>query len=159
MKAVLAILLLLVPLAAHAAEPKPFAEGSWQALRQAHHGRPTLVHFWGLTCAPCLIELPQWARFARERRDADIVMVGADPVAERPADLAKALTKAGLDEVESWRFADDFAERLQYEVDPAWHGELPFTVLLARDGTSRTVLGTVDFAELNAWLGRQKPQP
>lgn len=38
---------------------KPFERGSWQQIVHAHRGRPTLVHFWGVTCGPCKVELPQ----------------------------------------------------------------------------------------------------
>ena len=57
-----------------AAELKPFERGSWQQLLRAHAGRPTLVHFWGVTCGPCKVELPLLGQFmkdhpARRRRD------------------------------------------------------------------------------------------
>jgi thiol-disulfide isomerase/thioredoxin len=142
---------------AYAAEPRPFVQGSWQELRRAHDGRPTIVHFWGLTCTPCLVELPEWGRFERSEPKADIVMVAADPVAIDPGDLGAALAKAGFAKIESWRFADPFTERLEYEIDPAWQGELPFTVMLTADGTATTVLGTVDFAALRTWADGKAP--
>jgi thiol-disulfide isomerase/thioredoxin len=110
---------------------------------------------WGLTCGPCLVELPEWGRFAQSAGGIDVVMVAADPVPEEPAQLLATLAKTGLSPVESWRFADRFAERLQYEVDPNWRGELPLTILLGRDGSVRSVLGTVDFADLRAWIEQQ----
>ena len=33
----------------------------------AHAGQPTVIHFWGLTCGPCLVELPQWGDAAGRR--------------------------------------------------------------------------------------------
>ena len=60
MKAVLALLLMLMSFSA-CGRAETVCEGSWQALRQAHDGRPTIMHFWGLTCGPCLVELPEWA--------------------------------------------------------------------------------------------------
>ena len=64
--------------------------------------------------------------------------------------------KAGLGTIESWRFADSFTEKLEYEIDPEWRGELPLTVLLGRDGSVKSVLGTTDFAELRTWTQSQK---
>jgi thiol-disulfide isomerase/thioredoxin len=152
----LALSLMLAAAPALAADPLPFGKGSWQELRQQHAGRPAIVHFWGLTCGPCLVELPQWGRFAQSVTGIDIVMVAADPVPEPPADLAASLAKAGLGKAESWAFADPFTERLEYEIDPNWRGELPLTVLLGRDGSvTSTTLGTVNFAELRAWVERQ----
>jgi thiol-disulfide isomerase/thioredoxin len=151
----LAIFLILVSFSASAAELLPFGRGSWQELRQKHDSRPTIIHFWGLTCGPCLVELPEWGRFAQETKGAEFVMVAADPVPEEPADLSATLAKAGLAEIESWRFADRFAQRLQFEIDPRWRGELPMTILLARDGSARSILGSVDFAELRGWIEQQ----
>ena len=49
-----------------------FGNGTWQQIREAHAGRPLVVHFWGLTCAPCLAELPLWGRLFVERLGADL---------------------------------------------------------------------------------------
>jgi thiol-disulfide isomerase/thioredoxin len=153
----LALVLMLISFQGAASELSPFGRGSWDELRRIHDGRPTIVHFWGLTCGPCLVELPEWGRFAQSAGGVDFVMVAADPVPEEPAQLSATLTKAGLSPVESWRFADRFAERLQYEVDRNWRGELPLTILLGRDGTARSVLGTADFADLSDWIAQQRP--
>jgi thiol-disulfide isomerase/thioredoxin len=155
MKIWLALFLMLISFPAPASELSPFGRGSWEELRRVHDGHPTIVHFWGLTCGPCLVELPEWGRFAQSASGADFVMVAADPVPEEPAQLSATLAKAGLSPVEGWRFADRFTERLQYEIDPNWRGELPLTILLGRDGSVRSVLGTVDFADLRAWIEQQ----
>lgn len=138
-----------------AAEPQPFLRGSWHDVQQQHKGQPLIVHFWGLTCTPCLAELPEWGRFVREAEGAKIVMVAADPIPVEPRDLEKMLAKAGLTGLESWRFADSFSERLEYEVDPDWQGELPFTVLIGKAGQKTTMLGAADFKSLHAWADAQ----
>ena len=33
---------------------------------------------------------------------------------------------------ENWLFSDGFVERLRFEIDPAWQGEIPRTLLIAR---------------------------
>src|SRR5271165_2753033 len=63
---------------AQALEFKSYARGSFTELHKAHAGRPLLVHFWSVTCAPCLAELSDWARIAREKRGIDIVFVNVD---------------------------------------------------------------------------------
>ena len=158
MRMLLALILATLPLTASAGEaPQPFTRGTWALLRQAHRGRPVVVHFWGMTCGPCLVELPQWGQFARQEHDVDLVLIDADPAPVTLSDIATTLDKAGLGKAESWRFADDFTERLEYEIDPQWHGELPYTLLIGRDGTIEPILGTVDFAQLARWSDRQDP--
>jgi len=61
--------------------------------------------------------------------------------------------------VESWTFVDGFIERLRYEVDPQWRGEIPRTVLIARDGTTRVIEGIVDATEIKRWLDGQTGRP
>ncbi|HWB48606.1 MAG TPA: TlpA family protein disulfide reductase [Stellaceae bacterium] len=151
MKRALALLMLLVSGTALAATPQPLGRGDWDALLKAHRGQATIVHFWGLTCGPCLAELPAWHDFALQRRDIALVLVDADPVTVAPEDLAAMLDKSGLGKAESWRFADGFTERLEYEIDPAWHGELPYTLFIKPDGTVERQLGAVDFGALRHW--------
>lgn len=142
-----------------AGEPIPFGRGSWAKLRSAHAGQPTVVHFWGLTCSPCLIELPQWGKLQAERRDLRLVLLAADPLPQEPARISATLAKAGLGGSESWSFNDRFYERLRYEIDPAWGGELPRTVLIAADGTTTVLPGVADLAQVRTWLDAQaKPR-
>lgn len=137
---------------------KPFVRGSWQQLRNAHTGQPAIIHFWAVTCGPCRVELPEWAKFVRERPDAAFVLVHAD-ASEKPERIHAMLGKSGLDGIESWVFADNFQERLRFEVDPAWVGELPRTVLIARDGSVSSFTGTADFAALRRWLDGKHNAP
>jgi thiol-disulfide isomerase/thioredoxin len=156
---ILALCLATAAGAVSAGELKPFVRGSWQTLRRNHAGKPTIVHFWGLTCAPCLAELPKWSQLLRQRRDLDLILVAADPVAESSAELSRELANAGLGSAESWVFADRFEERLRFEVDSAWAGELPLTVEIGRDGKESSVLGTADFDAIRKWLDTQVSPP
>jgi thiol-disulfide isomerase/thioredoxin len=137
------------------ADPLPFERGSWARLRETHAGKPTVIHFWGLTCGPCLVELPQWGRFAAERPDLRLVLVAADPLPQDPERLHATLDRAGLGQVESWSFTDRFYERLRYEIDPSWAGELPRTVMIDRAGKTTILPGVADLGEVRAWLESQ----
>lgn len=149
------LLLLLLSSPALAEEPQAFVRGSWQGLRQEHTGRPMIVHFWGVTCGPCLAELPRWGEFISEKPGVDVVLVAADPVVGERKAIAGVLAKAGCAAAESWMFADPFTERLAYEVDPSWAGELPYTLLIAANGSGTAILGEVEFSELRAWVAEQ----
>jgi thiol-disulfide isomerase/thioredoxin len=152
----LAAILLLCAMPALAGDFRPFVRGSWQQLRQSHAGTPVIVHFWGLSCVPCVAELPQWGQLLRQRRDVSLVLVAADPVPEEAKQMTATLTKAGLASAERWIFADRFADRLRFEIDPDWAGELPFTLCITRDGKISRMTGTVDFAAVRAWIDAQR---
>jgi thiol-disulfide isomerase/thioredoxin len=154
MKRLLALFFLLVScMPSLAAEPRPFARGSWSQIEAAHRGQRLVVHLWGITCPPCLAELPNWARLAKERPDLKLVLIAADPVPQADPQIAATLEHAGLGGVESWSFADRFVERLRYEIDRGWAGELPRTLLIAPDGTRTAITGLADLEKVRAWLG------
>ncbi len=153
--ALLLLGLLLPPGPGQAATLKPFVRGSWTELQQSHRGQPVIVHFWGLSCAPCLAELPHWGDLLRDRPGLDLVTVAADPVPEDPNRIRATLERDGLAPAEDWIFADSFLERLRFEVDPDWAGELPFNVLITSDGKTTSKAGTVDFGAIRSWLDGQ----
>lgn len=136
------------------AETRPFLPGSWQALVQSAAGRPLVVHFWSLTCAPCLAEMPRLAEMRAAHPEMRMVMVSTDPIDQAPR-LQATLARFGLGEAESWAFADDFALRLRFEVDRRWRGELPLTRLVGANGQTEGLTGTLEPDVLAAWLARQ----
>jgi thiol-disulfide isomerase/thioredoxin len=156
---VLALLFAAAAMGGARAETLPFERGSWQKLLAAHAGKPTVIHFWGLTCAPCLVELPAWGKLQASRPDLRLVLVAADPVLQDPERLQATLARAGLDKSESWGFADSFHERLRHEIDPAWSGELPRTVMIDRTGKATVLPGVADLARVRAWLDAQPKSP
>jgi thiol-disulfide isomerase/thioredoxin len=134
---------------------KPFERGSWQRVLKDHAGRPTLVHFWGVTCGPCKVELPVLGQFAKEHPEIDVVTISADLVPNLPVATQSMLDKAGLSSTENFIFSDGFVERLRFEVDPAWQGDIPRTILIARDGTITTIEGSAEVADLEKWSAQQ----
>lgn len=153
----LALLALLLPLASSlaASAARPFSEGSWQELLRAHKGEPTIVHFWGLTCGPCLAELPTWSKFAADHPGVRLVLVNWD---SRGQDLTRAeatLRKSGLSSTEAWALATPFEEKARFEIDRDWFGELPRTLLIAGDGSTTAYSGAADMEKLDAWSATQ----
>jgi thiol-disulfide isomerase/thioredoxin len=139
--------------AARAAEtPRPFEATSLKALFDDNKGRPLIVHFWGLTCGPCLAELSAWGNFLRTHPDTRIVLVNWDRRGGDPARMAKTLDGAGLGGVASFALGDGFEEKLRFAVDRDWMGELPYTRLVQRDGGVTPFSGAADFKMLERWL-------
>lgn len=143
-----------------AAEPEPrtFVKGSFDEIRHAHAGSPTIVHFWGLSCGPCLIELPDWGRLLRERRGLNLVVVHSDRLPRDMRMLTGTIELAGLAKAENWAFRENSMSSIRIlfsEVDPEWRGEIPFTLLIAPDGTTERILGSVDMTGIRAWLDAQ----
>src|SRR5882757_4644350 len=102
---------------------KPFERGSWQHVLRAHAGHATLVHFWGVTCGPCKVELPELGEFKKRHPSVDVVTIDADLVPNSDSAVMAMLEGAGLSSAENWMFNDGFPERLRYEIDAAWQGD------------------------------------
>ena len=110
-------------------------------------GKPMVLNFWATWCPPCVTELPLLDRFHREQNPRGWTVValavdGPTPVREflyqRP--LAMPVGLAGLEGVE-------FARSLGNT-----QGGLPFTVVLASDGSVRSrKLGALKPADLESW--------
>ena len=130
--------------------------GSWQQMLRSHAGRPTPRHFWGVTCGPCKVELPLLGKFMKDNAEVDVVMISADLVPNLPGAARAMLEKAGLASAENWLFADGFVERLRFEIDPAWQGEIPRTLLIARDGRRHHDRRSAENRTLKNGLDRQK---
>ena len=135
---------------------RSFVRGSWNEIRKAHVGQPTVVHFWGLTCGPCRVEMPNWGKLLQERPDLNLVVINADLVPNEPGAVSAMLAQTGLAPAENWTFGDGFVERLRYEIDPQWQGEIPRTLLIAHDGTTTVIEGVADLARVKAWLEAQQ---
>ena len=154
--AALAALFVAMAGPASALDFRPYARGSFAELRQTHEGRPLLVHFWSMTCAPCLAELSDWARLGAEKTAIDMVFVNVDGERDR-AKAAAQLEKAGLAGAAHYGLADDLLERLFFEVDPIWRGELPFTAMIDAKGRLTTMAGLLNEPAMAGWLSQASP--
>jgi Thiol-disulfide isomerase and thioredoxins len=153
-----AILLAFVfsaPVSAGQDDLKPFERGSWQEILRAHAGRPTIVHFWGVTCGPCKVELPLLGQFMKDHAAIDMVTVSADLVPNLPGATRSMLEKSGLGAAENWIFGDGFVERLRFEIDPGWQGDIPRTILISSKGDITTIEGSAEMAEIQKWFEQQ----
>ncbi len=146
---------LLAAFASESSQLKSFERGSWQQILRIHSGRPTLVHFWGVTCGPCKVELPELGEFLKRNPSVDVVTIDADLVPNSEAATLSMLRDAGLSSAENWMFSDGFAERLRYEIDPAWQGDIPRTILISRNGDIATIEGSAEPSALQKWSDQQ----
>lgn len=153
--AALVVAALLAGFAAEPAKLKSFERGSWQQLLHSHAGRPTLVHFWGVTCGPCKVELPELGEFMKQHPAVDVVTIDADLVPNSDAATLSMLKDAGLASAENWTFDDGFAERLRYEIDPTWQGDIPRTILISRSGAIATIEGSAEPSALQKWSDQE----
>lgn len=139
--------------AAHAAPlaPKPFVQGSMKEMATMHAGKPFILAFWSLSCAHCKANLAQFGKMLQRHPQLSLVLVSTDTQEENPAIMA-TLDKYGLEKLQTWVFADNFVERLYFEIDRKWRGELPRTYLYEANHQVRAITGRLDEMETERWI-------
>lgn len=147
----LALILCFSPILSAGEGVRPFVAGSLAKIVGERQGRPFILAFWSVACAHCPGELKVLGELRRNNPKLDVVLVAADTPDETPL-AAELANKYGLGKVEQWIFADDMPERLNYEIDPRWHGELPRTYFYDRQRRIEAVSGVVPKQRLLAWV-------
>jgi len=148
-----------MPASAAAQPVQPLRVGDMPQIRASLKGRPMLMHVWSLTCAPCLLEMPLWAERIRQHPEVAFVFVNTDGLRHAAA-AERRLAGYGVRPARSLIFADDFVERLQYDIAPDWVGELPRTEWNPPRQKTIVSLGPVSDALFQQWMaGARKGAP
>lgn len=133
------------------AELKLFSKGSLQRIVGARSGEPFLLVLWSVDCPPCMKEMGH-LKSLRDRFDKrGLVLVSTDGLANREA-VKERLAHFGLDNFDNWVFADDFPERLRYQIDPNWFGELPRSYFYDAEHQRVGSSGALTPEALRKWL-------
>jgi len=134
---------------------KLFLRGSQQSIVSSHQGKPFILALWSLDCTHCIDDMVLFGKLAKKYRDFDLVLISTD-APEQEQEIARTLQRYSLGKTESWVFADSYAERLRFEVDPQWYGELPRTYFFDAEGHSTAVSGKIDRKQIELWIRDNK---
>jgi hypothetical protein len=154
-RSLLAASALTLSLAVPARPVHAFTEDSFATIRARYAGKPLVVHIWGMTCGPCIVELPQWGILERKRPGMNLVLIQAD---QAPAPASEqTLEQAGLGKVESWGVTSELDEYLRASIDPKWVGDMPRTLLISPSGEITRLRGVANLDDVDRWLDRASP--
>jgi len=137
-----------------APEIKPFVRGSFQQIVSAKQGKPFIVSFWSVTCGYCMAELAMLDGLSRKYPELDLVMISTDSPEEEES-VSAILMKYSLGKTDAWVFADGYTERLRFEIDRKWQGELPRTYFFGKNGETLSVSGKLEQKEVERWVKKQ----
>ena len=152
MKWMFALLLCLSAACASAEqEVKSFVRGSQRAIVAAHPGKPFILALWSLDCTHCRDDLALLGKLQAKYRMLDLVFVATD-TRSRQAEIQTVLKQYALQHAESWVFADSYAERLRFEIDAQWYGELPRTYFFDASGNATAVSGKIELKSTELWV-------
>ncbi len=134
-----------------AAEPKKFLPKSMEQIVNARIGQPFLLILWSVDCPPCMKELVHLQQLKKQFKNGSIVLVSTDSP-DMQKDVIKILADHELLSLENWLFDSNFSERLRFQVDPNWYGELPRAYFYNADHQRLAHSGTLSLDTLNRWL-------
>ncbi len=121
------LFLLLAALNAPAqAEPSAFTSGSYQQLLASNANQPFMLVIWSVNCSSCLKDMALLNDIHKSRPELKIIMLAADELSATEQ-VQQLLEKNQLSGIESWVYAEENTQKLQFEIDPKWYGELPRT--------------------------------
>ncbi len=134
-----------------AQDTKPFVQGSLQSILSTHQGKPFILALWSLDCSHCRDDLALLGKLHQSHAEVEVVLVATDTPA-RHEEIEAVRKTYRLKHLESWVYADTFTERLRYEIDPQWYGELPRTYFFDAAGHALAISGKFNRTQLMHWI-------
>jgi thiol-disulfide isomerase/thioredoxin len=156
----LALMVLLVVLSAvgsrgvMAADFQPWRADSRSTLEQQFARKPFILALWSLDCAYCAEELRMLGAWVKQHPQVALVTVNTD--IGQATDAATFMDALALPAHARWQFAGNDADRLRYQLDPAWYGELPRTYFYDTRHQVQAISGRPAKDWLDNW-GRSLP--
>ena len=152
----LVVVTMLLPQLLLAAPPKPFVSGSMAEIHSSQGEAPMIVSFWSIDCPPCYKELVIWRDLSERLPQLRLVLVSTDEL-DAQSEVVEVLQQKGVAQLESWQFADAHRQRLRYEIDKNWYGELPRSYFYSPAGQVEAVSGLVEQDKIELWLAQFYP--
>jgi hypothetical protein len=131
-----------LPSHAEQATLKPFVPSSYQQLLASNANKPFMLVIWSITCSSCLKDMALLNKMHKSRPEINMVMLSTDD-ASATDEVQQILAKNELTELENWIFADENPQKLRYEIDPKWYGELPRTYFLDKSHEREGISGVL----------------
>lgn len=132
-------------------EVNAFVKGSFTDIQHHHQGTRYIIMFWSEDCAYCGKEFSLFDKVLEHYPKVKLITVATDPFLDRKI-IQQKLESYNLQMTEAWVFADPVAEKLYFDVEQGWRGELPLTYLFDEKNTKTRSAGLLKGDELMRWL-------
>lgn len=137
-----------------AAEIRPFVSGSLKQIQAERSGKAFILTLWSASCTHCPAELKALGELAKKYPGLDIVLIATDTPNEIPQ-LGKLAEGYGLGKQAQWVFADLQTEKLRFEIDRRWYGELPRSYFFDATHHRQSHSGVIPAERLEHWAIQQ----
>lgn len=149
----LAIILLTVFTIQAQAAPSAFTSGRYQQILANNANQPFMLVVWSINCPSCLKDMELLSSIHKSRPELKMIMLAADDLSATEQ-IQQILEKNQLSELENWVYAEDNTQKLQFEIDPKWYGELPRTYFFDKAHQRTGVSGVLSKEDYDAMFAK-----
>jgi thiol-disulfide isomerase/thioredoxin len=126
-----------------------FELGRFEQIVSDKNKQDHLVILWSFDCPPCITELENISDLHQQFPDYQLTLINTDAVDEQVR-VKKILQQFNLAGLDNWGFANSDEEKLRYDIDPRWFGDLPRSYFFPLQGKIKRLRGALSLAALLA---------
>ena len=151
--AVILLALLNSPVQAGQPALKEFTSGSYQQILASNANQPFMLVVWSITCASCLKDMALLSSIHKKRPELKMIMLATDDISET-GQIQSILENSQLSGIENWVYADENTQKLQFEIDPKWYGEMPRTYFFDKTHQREGISGVLSKEDYDAMFAK-----
>lgn len=126
---------------------KLFDVGSFEQVVKKKDKKDHLVILWSFDCPPCIKELQKVSVLNQQYPAYQLTLINTDGLEEQ-ARVKTLLEKYNLLTLDNWIFSGADEEKLRYDIDARWFGDLPRSYFFPIQGKVKRLRGALTSAEL-----------
>lgn len=129
----------------------PFDMNTRKVIEKRYIDQPLIISFWSIDCPYCIDDLKKLGRALSKNTNVKLITVCVDGK-ESAKKAERILSQANLPKHEQYQYAEVDEDRLRYNIDPAWYGELPRTYFYDAAHQVTPLSGKISNSFLDKWF-------
>jgi thiol-disulfide isomerase/thioredoxin len=129
----------------------PFDMNTRKVIEKRYIDQPLIISFWSIDCPYCIDDLRKLGKALSKNTNVKLITVCVDGK-ESAKKAERILSQANLPKHEKYQYAEVDEDRLRYNIDPAWYGELPRTYFYDATHQVTSLSGKISNSFLDKWF-------
>ncbi len=129
----------------------PFDMNTRKVIERRYIDQPLIISFWSIDCPYCIDDLKKLGKALSKNTNVKLITVCVDGK-ESAKKAERILSQANLPKHEQYQYAEVDEDRLRYNIDPAWYGELPRTYFYDAAHQVTPLSGKISNSFLDKWF-------
>ncbi|MEY3301116.1 MAG: hypothetical protein RLY73_538 [Pseudomonadota bacterium] len=129
----------------------PFDMNTRKVIEKRYIDQPLIISFWSIDCPYCIDDLKKLGKALSKNTNVQLITVCVDGK-ESAKKAERILSQANLPKHEKYQYAEVDEDRLRYNIDPAWYGELPRTYFYDAAHQVTPLSGKISNSFLDKWF-------